>query len=243
MREPSGPEPARRHRRAPLVPDFLWRWTWPILGALTGIVVVLAILTSERIGPFGVEQQVIDELRGSALPEHLWDFGLALGAPRFFGAVVIALAVWAIARRSWPALVACATVPGAVVIVEEILKPIVDRQDAWHEVLYYPSGTAAGVAAWTTLTWLLAVPVIRKPGLRVALASGLGTLTALSAVAVVASDRHLPLDAVGGVAAGMAVVLACAALIDLVTGAHREPVAATNEPGVAAGEWGRVTRG
>ena len=63
-------------------------------------------------------------------PGRLWDFGLALGSPAFFGAVVVALAMWAIARRSWPALVACATVPGAVLIVEQILKPLVDRRYA-----------------------------------------------------------------------------------------------------------------
>ena len=71
--------------------------------------------------------------------------------------------------------------------------------------------------------WLLAVPLLRRPGLRVALALVLGALTTLTALAVIASDKHLPLDAVGGVAAGMAIVLGCAALIDRVTHAHRAP--------------------
>lgn len=223
---PATSAPTLHHRGAPLIPEFLWRWIGWILGVLIAIVAGFAILTSQRIGPFEVEQQVSDRLRDSGLPGRLWDFGLLLGAAVFFGAVVVGLAVWAIARRSWPALVTCAAVPGAVLIVEQVLKPLVDRQDAWHEVLYYPSGTAAGVAAWTTLTWLLAVPMIRKPGLRLALAAGLGALTALTALAVIASDKHLPLDAVGGVAAGMAIVLACAALIDRVTHAHR----VLNEP-------------
>jgi membrane-associated phospholipid phosphatase len=46
-------------------------------------------------------------------------------------------------------------------------------------------------------------------------------LTALTAMSVVAMDKHFPLDAVGGAACGIAVVLACAAIIDLVTHAHR----------------------
>ncbi len=220
---PATPTSALVRRGAPLIPDFLWRWIGWILGVLTAIVAVFAALTSNEVGPFPVEQRVMNTLRHADVPYRLWRFGLALGSPVFFAAVVIALAAWALARRSWPILIACATVPGAVIIVEAVLKPLVDRRDAWHDVLYYPSGTAAGVAAWTTLVWLLAVPLLRRPGLRVALALVLGALTTLTALAVIASDKHLPLDAVGGVAAGMAIVLGCAALIDRVTHAHRAP--------------------
>ncbi len=189
---------------------------------LTAVVVGFALLTRGNIGARGFERPIIDDLRSSSVPTALWRFGLALGAPWFFAAVVIALALWAIARRSWPALIACATVPGAVVLVEQIIKPLVDRR-YYHfdSTLYYPSGTAAGVAAWTTLTWLLAVPVLKRPALRIALAIALFSLTVLTAMSVVAMDKHLPLDAVGGAATGMAVVLACAAIIDLVTHTHR----------------------
>jgi membrane-associated phospholipid phosphatase len=218
---PVTPDSLVGRRDAPLIPEFLWRWVGLVIGALAVMVVGLALLTSSKIGPFAAEQRVIDALRDSWVPRRVWRFGLALGGARFFGVVVVALAVWAIVRRSWPALVACATVPGAVLVVEQILKPIVHRQDQWHDALYYPSGTAAGVAAWATLVWLLAVPLLSSSRWRVALAVGLGALTALTALAVIASDKHLPLDAVGGIAAGMAIVLACAALIDRLTGAHR----------------------
>jgi membrane-associated phospholipid phosphatase len=210
------------HRDAPLIPDFLWRWIGLVILVLTAVVVGFALLTTGDTGARGFERPIIDELRYSSVPTALWRFGLALGAPWFFAAVVLALALWASVRRSWPALVACATVPGAVILVEQILKPIVDRR-YYHfdSTLYYPSGTAAGVAAWTTLAWLLAVPMIRRPALRLALAIALFGLTALTAMSVVAMDKHLPLDAVGGAACGMAVVLACAAIIDLVTHVHQ----------------------
>ncbi|MGZ6975133.1 MAG: hypothetical protein ACXVKQ_14415 [Acidimicrobiia bacterium] len=218
------PGPAREHRRAPLIPDFLWRWVGLLLGLLVAIVGTLAVLTNGDIGPLPFERRIIDGLADSGIPGRVWDFGLVLGSPGFFIAIVVVLAIWAISRRSWPALVACATVPGAVLIVELILKPIVDRRYIWgHGALYYPSGTAAGVAAWTTLMWLLAVPLLHSSRARLGLALALGALAVLDAVAVVASAKHLPLDAIGGVATGMAVVLACAALIDLVTGAHRAP--------------------
>jgi membrane-associated phospholipid phosphatase len=218
------------HRDAPLIPDFLWRWIGLVILVLTAVVVGFALLTTGDTGARGFERPIIDELRYSSVPTALWRFGLALGAPWFFAAVVLALALWASVRRSWPALVACATVPGAVILVEQILKPIVDRR-YYHfdSTLYYPSGTAAGVAAWTTLAWLLAVPMIRRPALRLALAIALFGLTALTAMSVVAMDKHLPLDAVGGAACGMAVVLACAVIIDLVTHVHRRPQSSRSE--------------
>ena len=70
---------------------------------------------------------------------------------------------------------------------------------------------------------MLAVPLLHSTRARLGLALALAGLAVLDAVAVVASAKHLPFDAIGGVATGMAVVLACAALIDIVTGAHRDP--------------------
>jgi membrane-associated phospholipid phosphatase len=222
---------ARAHQAAPLIPDFLWRWIGWLVGLLAAVVTGFAVVTNGQLQPGAVERQLLDDVHAVGLPEHLVDFGLALGSPAFFAVVVVALAVWAMARRSWPALIACATVPGAVVIVEQILKPLVDRRYVWVAgELYYPSGTAAGVAAWTTLTWLLAVPLIRQPRMKVILAVALGLLTALTAVSVVSAEKHFPFDAIGGVAAGMGVVLACAALIDLVTGAHRSIAATARAP-------------
>ena len=43
----------------------------------------------------------------------------------------------------------------------------------------------------------------------------------LTAASVVGADQHFPFDAIGGVATGMAVVLASCAVIDRVTKAHR----------------------
>jgi membrane-associated phospholipid phosphatase len=147
--------------------------------------------------------------------------------------VLIALALWALVRRSPTELIACAAVPAAVVLVEAVLKPLVDR--TWelpNSAPTYPSGTACGVAAWTTLVWLLAAPQVRSAGVRLGLAITLGALTTLTALAVVGAHRHLPLDAVGGVAVGIGTVLATCAVIDVVTGAHRAraPASASARP-------------
>jgi membrane-associated phospholipid phosphatase len=208
--------------RAPLIPDFLWPWVGWLIGVLVATVATFGIMVNGDLGPWPSEQRVIDALLDSGIPRGFWDAALVFGSAAFFIAVVVALAIFALWNRSWPALVACATVPGAVVLVELILKPVVDRHYIWGEgALYYPSGTAAGVAAWTTLLWLLAVPFLRTPRARVLLALGLGFIAVLVAVAVVAALKHLPIDAIGGFATGIAVVLSCAAVIDVVTGVHR----------------------
>lgn len=216
---------ARARGRAPLIPDFLWPWVVPLVGALAVVVAGIGVVLRDRIGPRRIELRIMDALDGSGVSRRVFRLGLEFGSPRFFAAVVIALALWAAVRRSPTELLACAAVPAAVVLAEAVLKPLVDR--TWelpNSAPTYPSGTAAGVAAWTTLTWLLAAPQARSAGLRLGLAITLGAITALTAIAVVGAHRHFPLDAVGGVAIGMGTVVATCALIDVVTGAHRERV-------------------
>jgi membrane-associated phospholipid phosphatase len=226
-------EPPATHTSAPLIPAFLWRSVGLIVGVLTAIGGVFAVLTHDQIGPWSNEQRLAHGIRNAGVPDRLWDLGLLLGNAWFFAFVVVALAIWAIARRSWPALIACASVPGAVVLVELVIKPLVNRRYEWFLPSTYPSGTAAGVAAWTTLTWLLAVPLLKSPRARLILALVLAALTLLTAVAIVGSEKHLPLDALGGVAFGIATVLAFTAVIDLITGAHRPSGSAAVEAEVA----------
>ena len=106
--------------------------------------------------------------------------------------------------------------PGAVILVEQILKPIVDRR-CYHvdSTPYYPSGTAAGVAAWTTLTWLLAVPVLTRPD------CGSRSRIALGRPHRADRDRRWSRwtstsrsTRSAASATGMGVVLACAAIVE-----------------------------
>lgn len=225
---------ARERGRAPLIPDFLWPWIVAVLAVLAAIVATFSILLYDRIGQKPFEREVQDWIDAAGIPRHVFRLGLEFGAPRFFIAIVLLLALWAVVRRSAPALVACAAVPASVLIVEQALKPLVDR--TWElptSAPTYPSGTAAGVAAWTTLTWLLAAPAIRSRALKLALAAALLLVAGLTAVAVVGAHRHFLYDAIGGAAAGTGIVLAWCALIDVSTGAHRPDEVAQLEEAVA----------
>lgn len=238
------PDEAWHRGRAPLIPPLLWRVIGPILAACAALVTGLGAVVVGHSYPLRPERWVMSVLGRIPVRERVWKLGIWLGSPRLFAAIVVALAVWAIMRRSWPELLACAAVPGAVVLVENVLKPFYGRTYVSSHFCF-PSGTSAGVAAWTTLTWLLAVPAIRHAAGRLALAVALAGVMGLTALAVVASHWHYPFDAGAGVATGVFVVAGWAALIDLATGAHRGgrlavvevPVAATGPP---AGEAGVV---
>ena len=152
-----------------LLPWLLWRPAvarlWPVaLGAvIAAIVAGLSVYLFDKIGPVAFEDRVMDVIYGAGIRRHVFRLGLEFGSPRFFAAIVVALGLWALVWRSPAELVACVSVPVAVVFVELVLKPLVDR--TWQladSVPTYPSGTAAGVAAWTTLTWLLAMPAVRS---------------------------------------------------------------------------------
>jgi membrane-associated phospholipid phosphatase len=191
------------------------------------VVGAIGVVLRDRIGPRAFEREVMDALDSTGVSRRMFRLGLEFGSPRFFAAVVIALGIWALVRRSPTELIACLAVPAAVVIVEAVLKPLVGR--TWElpdSAPTYPSGTAAGVAAWTTLTWLMAVPQVRSAGLRLGLAIALGAVTLLTAIAVVGAHRHFALDAIGGIAVGVGTVLGTCAVIDVITGAHREPAVA-----------------
>jgi len=113
--------------------------------------------------------------------------------------------------RDWVRAIACTTAPVvAVLIVQEIAKPLVDRQSVVTGALSYPSGTVAAVAALATALTLV-VPV--KAHFPVAV---LGLIaTAGTAAAVIVLRWHYPTDALGGVAVGVGSVLVIDGLLQV----------------------------
>jgi len=88
----------------------------------------------------------------------------------------------------------------AVLVVEYVLKPIVDRR--YEVVLTFPSGTTTVVASVAT-AWVIAVPVRLRS---VAVVVG-AFVVALECIAVVALQWHYPSDAVCGAIFGIGTVL------------------------------------
>jgi undecaprenyl-diphosphatase len=137
-----------------------------------------------------------------------------LGAPDFVLPMVAALAVWAWRRRDRFGMALSVVGPvAALVTTEVIVKPLVDRTNGG--ALAYPSGHVTGATALATVAVLLAY---RHGGRdRAALVAAVVAIVPLVvAVGVVRIGWHWATDAAGGLAAGMAGVLATAAALSIV---------------------------
>ncbi len=111
----------------------------------------------------------------------------------------------------WVRAVACAAAPVmAVLIVQDLAKPLVDRHIGLTGASSYPSGTVAAVAALATALTLV-VPARVRPVL--ALVGAMAT--AAVSVAVIVLRWHYPTDALGGMAVGVGAVLTLDALAHL----------------------------
>jgi membrane-associated phospholipid phosphatase len=113
--------------------------------------------------------------------------------------------------RDWVRGIACAAAPViAVLIVQEIAKPLVDRRSVLTGGLSYPSGTVAAVAALATALTLVMPAKARLPVALLGLLAIGGT-----GAAVIVLRWHYPTDALGGVAVGVGSVLVVDALLHL----------------------------
>jgi membrane-associated phospholipid phosphatase len=110
--------------------------------------------------------------------------------------------------RDWVRAVACASAPVvAVLIVQDLAKPLVGRHFGLDGASSFPSGTVTAVAALATAA-VLVVPRLLRP---VVLLVGLAAVAGTSA-AVIVLRWHYPTDALGGMAVGVGAVLAIDAL-------------------------------
>ena len=120
-------------------------------------------------------------------------------------ALAIVLSIW----RDWPRSVACVIGPlAAVVITEQVAKPLVGRHLGPFGGDSYPSGTVTAAAALVTVV-TLAAPIVLRPLV------GLAGLMVIGAVgiAVVGLRWHFPTDAIGGALVGVGSVLTLDALV------------------------------
>jgi membrane-associated phospholipid phosphatase len=121
--------------------------------------------------------------------------------------------------------VACAVAPVlAVLIVQDIAKPLVDRHNGLSGASSYPSGTVAAVAALAIAFTLVMPARTRLPVALLGCAAIVGTCAA-----VVVLRWHYPTDALGGAAVGVGSVLVADALAQaawVLMGRLRRPPAA-----------------
>ena len=115
--------------------------------------------------------------------------------------VVIVFAIGVL--RDWVRAVACASAPlVAVLIVQDLAKPLVGRHIGLTGGSSYPSGTVAAVAA-LAMAFTLVMPRLLRPAMAVVGAAA----TIGVSMAVIVLRWHYPTDALGGIGVGVGSVL------------------------------------
>jgi membrane-associated phospholipid phosphatase len=105
--------------------------------------------------------------------------------------------------RDWVRAIACAVAPvAAVLIVQDLAKPLVGRHLGMTGASSYPSGTVAAVAALATAATLVMPRTIRPLMALVGVAATVG-----AGAAVIVLRWHYPTDALGGIGVGAGSVL------------------------------------
>jgi membrane-associated phospholipid phosphatase len=180
----------------------VWHLTEVICGAfLFGMSALLGLYLSYRPGINRVDRwaySVVDYARRSHLASDITKLG---STPVLIVGLVIVFATTF--QRDRVRAVACTLGPLlAVLLSEQVFKPLVDRYIAFDE-LTYPSGTV------TAITALVVAAVIVTPGLyrivsSVLAAAAVGAVS----VAVLALRWHFLTDVIGGICLGAGTVLA-----------------------------------
>lgn len=187
-------------------------WTlWELaLGAtLLTIATLVGLILIQRPWP-----NRLDRVGAAVLKEdvktHLASQLVHLGSTPVFAVGVVVVFVVALFRDRARAI-ACIVAPvAAVLVVEQVAKPLVGRHVGDSHAFSYPSGTVTAVAALATCA-LLVAPTVWKPPVTLA---GIIVVSAVAA-AVVILRWHYVTDALGGICVGVGAVLLIDALAHL----------------------------
>jgi len=212
---------SRRYRRdaQPLLPTSVRRPAAVVLGCAALILASGTVCVHEEYAD-PLDRRV--DLWATA---HLGGHGRALQLIADLGQkyqviviISIMFLICLVTRRANGAVLAATGTPAAAVLTEKVFKPLVS-----HLYIYasYPSGhTSSAFAMVTTTTVLLAsAPGLSSkrawPALRTAIVATAVLVGCAIAVAVTGLGYHRFIDAVGGAAAGIAVVLTGTFILDL----------------------------
>jgi membrane-associated phospholipid phosphatase len=206
----TAPEPTRARRSGPGAARPGWTLAQFTLGAaLLGLTALAGLVFVHRPWPNRLDVWGYRALPVDVSSRWAHDF-VTIGS---LTALVVGVSVVFVVglMRDWVRAVACALAPLiAVLIVQDLAKPLVGRHLGLTGGSSFPSGTVAAVAALATAATLV-VPGVVRPLVAVA-----GTVATVGTCAAVVVLRwHYPTDALGGIGVGVGSVLVLDALFHL----------------------------
>jgi undecaprenyl-diphosphatase len=191
--------------------------------AITGVVcllatALLAVVVAHTRGPYGFEEPALDWL-GHPSARGTWlDLAHLLGAPAIGLAFAASFAFGVLRRAVLRVVVYAALGAAALLISEQVAKPLVQR--TFDTEFTFPSGHVTAVSATALALWLALYPLLGTRARTLTLVLGV-SWTLLISLAVIGAQWHTPLDAIGAILLSIGVVAGGAALLEPV--ARREP--------------------
>jgi membrane-associated phospholipid phosphatase len=172
---------------------------------------LLALVVAHTRGPFAFEEPALKWL-GPASARGTWaHVADLLAAPALSVALALSLILGFFRRAFLRVAFYAALAAAALLISDEVAKPLVQR--TLHGELTFPSGNVTAVSATALAMWLALYPLLRAPARNITLVVGV-TWTLLMSLAVVGAQWHTPLDVVGSILLSVGVVAGGASVFE-----------------------------
>ena len=172
---------------------------------------VLAWAVAHGRSPYAFEDPVLAWLGPPSAVRSWADLVELLGAPTIGAVLVVSFALGVVRRAYFRVAVYTVLAAAALLISEQVAKPLVQR--TYNGELTFPSGHVTAVSATALSVWLALYPLLGKRARGVTLMLGVAW-TLLMSLAVVGALWHTPLDAVGSILLSVGIVTAGAAVFE-----------------------------
>jgi membrane-associated phospholipid phosphatase len=172
---------------------------------------LLAFLVGHTRGPVPFEEPALKWL-GPPSARGTWlDLVHLFAAPAISAVLAVSFAMGFVRRALFRVAVYAALAAAALLISEQVAKPLVQR--TFDTEFTFPSGHVTAVSATALAMWLALYPLLGTRARNITLVLGVAW-TLLMSLAVVGAQWHTPLDAIGSILLSIGIVTAGAAVLE-----------------------------
>jgi membrane-associated phospholipid phosphatase len=192
---------------------------------------LLALAVAHTTGPYAFEKPALRWFGSSSARDTWHDLADPLGAPAIGVALAVSLAFGLFKRAVLRVVVYAALGAAALLVSEQVAKPLVQR--TFDTEFTFPSGHVTAVSATALAMWLALYPLLGRRARIITLVLGVAW-TLLISLAVIGALWHTPLDAIGSIFLSVGVVAGGAGLLESADGRRFLPDprrARVGEPG------------
>jgi membrane-associated phospholipid phosphatase len=186
---------------------------------------ILAVVVAHTRAPFAFEEPALKWLGHPSARGSWRDLADLLAAPAIASALAASFALGFFRRAFLRVVVYAALAAAALLISEQVAKPLVQR--TFDTEFTFPSGHVTAVSATALAMWLALHPLLGTRARRITLVLGV-SWTLLISLAVIGAQWHTPLDAIGSILLSVGVVAGGAGLLEPF--ASREPFMSPSRP-------------